>query len=237
MRILVVDQCSKSKDVPDSFEPYYLDELSAYTRDELLDDVRDRVPSLPAKNLYTGRQQEYISSAIAKLEEAGDTVDRVFVSAGFGIVDDDTLLPPYEATFSGLSADLIEERSRELGIHDDVAALLDTDDPYDIVFFALGQDYDHALDLQSLLDSVSDSTFVAQFNHEELSAEYDNVISLPAGTEDARDHGTIVIALKGRYLQNFAKHRAHGRSVNSLGDLYDYCTTEYSKQDGLTDYD
>lgn len=237
MRILVIDQCSKSKQVPDWFEPYDREALLSHTREELLSKVGDGVPGLPAKKLYIGRQQGYITNAIAKLEEVGDTVDRVFVSAGFGVVDDETMLPPYEATFSGLPVEKIDERSRELGIHDDISSLLDSRDTYDVVFFALGQDYYRAIDLRSLLDDLPASTFVAQFNHEDLSAEYDNVVSLPARTEEAKEHGTVVLALKGQYLQNFADHRSNGRVVNSLQDLYDYCTSEYSTQSGLTDFD
>jgi len=42
------------------------------------------------------------------------------------------------------------------------------------------------------------------FNREVVEDQFDNIVSVPARTEDAKRHGTIVVGLKGHYMKNFA---------------------------------
>jgi hypothetical protein len=71
------------------------------------------------------------------------------------------------------------------------------------------------------------------FNQEDLAASRKNVVSIPARTAEAKEHGTIVVALKGRYLQNFARHRKEGATVDEIADIVEYCTTEPTTQTGF----
>jgi hypothetical protein len=235
MRILIVDQCSGSKAVPDWFTPYDEQTIAAHTREELLHEVRDRVPARRAERLYQGRQQQYITEACDRLRSAGDTVDRVFISAGFGVVDETTELPPYEVTFTDRSAEAVRERGTELGIEANLRTRLVKEEPYDVVFFALGQAYLNSFDLEALLSEIPDRTGVVVFNHEAVAERFGNVYSLSARTAEAKELGTIVVALKGRYLQNFAAHRAQGTTVNSIAEAAEYCRSEPTSQSKLND--
>lgn len=234
MRILVIDQCSGDKSVPDWFEPYIMSDLDEHSQEELIG--RDQVPTLPARKLYQGRQQQYISQAIKRLRAAGDTVDRVFVSAGFGVVDEETQLPPYNVTFTDLSDSEIQDRASELGIQNAILDAVDAVPPYDIIFFALGSDYYEGLDLETVLESAPESGFVVLFNQEAVAEAHDRTVSIPARTTQANEHGTITVALKGRYLQNFAEHREHEATIESIQDIVTYCTTDYTPQSGLHEY-
>lgn len=235
MRILIIDQCSGDKSVPDWFDPFDIEDLNEYSREELLD--QDQVPSYPARDLYQGRQQQFITEAVDRLRDAGDTVDRAFISAGFGVVGESTHLPPYDVTFNGLSDTEIQARSTELGIQETILDIIETESAYDLIFFALGNGYYVSLNLSTILDSVSQNTFVVLFNQEKVSERYENVTSIPARNAEAKEQGTIVVALKGRYLQNFAEHRQHGRTVDELNTVPDYCKSGYTTQSGLDDYD
>jgi len=235
MRILIVDQCSGSKDVPDSAPVFDAADIDEHGREGLL--ARDEVPAIPARRLYTGRQQKYIDSAVDRLRAAGDTVDRMYVSAGFGLVDERTELPPYNMTFADMSADEIDERATLLSIASDVREAVDTDPPYDVVVFALGNDYYRACDLQAVLDALPSETIAVVFNREDITADRANVVSIPARTTEAKEHGTIVVALKGSYLQNFARHRTEGAIVDEIGDVVEYCTTEPTTQTGFGEFD
>lgn len=234
MEILVIDQCSSDKAHPE--------EATVYTREDLkesssLDDVRANADATQkARTLYDGRQQEYITSAVEKLEaRAGDSVDRYFISAGFGLVHEDEQLPPYDVTFNDCSPSEIDQRASELGIEEALLEVVTGE--YDAVFFALGSDYYRTFDLSTVLDTLSSDTWAICFNCESVTDSVDNARSLPARTEQAKAHETIVVALKGVYLQNFAEHRSNGAQVDSLDDLETYCVTEYGTQSELGSYD
>jgi hypothetical protein len=159
----------------------------------------------------------------------------VFISAGFGIVDSSDTLPLYDVTFADMSKKEINERAEELNIHQDARDLIEGSD-YDIIFFALGSDYYESARIDELLSDISEDTFLVFFNREELEEEYENAVSIPARTSQAKEYGTIVVALKGKYLHNFGSNRASGKEVRSIDQIEAYCREEPNSQVGLEDY-
>jgi hypothetical protein len=234
VRLLIIDQCSGAKDVPDGAKSFDWETLRDHSREALLQ--REGVPAVRARDLYDGRQQRLIDSAVDRLRGAGHTVDRMFVSAGFGVIDEETALPPYDTTFNDLSTAAIDDRAATLGIHDRVLDLLTAGEPYDLAFLPLGSDYYRASRIEAVLAELPAETTVVLFNAEETVAGYENAMSLPARTSEAKKHGTIVVALKGQYLHNFATHLEAGATVEGSADIEDYCTREYTQQAGLDDY-
>lgn len=230
MRILVIDQCSGSKDSPDWFEKYAAEEIDSHSREELLNEVRDRVPGLRAEKLYTGRQQQFITEACERLRKAGDDVDRLFISAGFGLVDESTELPPYEVTFNDYSRAEIHQRGETLSIGTDIQTNLTGGQPYDIVFFALGQSYLESFDLEEVLLSLPEETTAVLFNQETLAEKREHVHSLPARTAEAKQFGTIVVAVKGQYLQHFAAHRERGTEPETGHEIVECCEAPPTSQ-------
>jgi hypothetical protein len=235
MRILIIDQCSGSKDFPEESPVFSAEDIDDASRESLLE--RDRVARQKARDLYDGRQQRYIDEAVDALREAGHEVDRYFISAGFGLVSESTELPPYEVTFNGMSNAEIRDRAAELGISEDVQGLVSTESQYDVAFFALGSNYYLGLDMEAVLDDLTAETFAVVFNQESLAGDYENAISISARTEEAKDNGSIVVALKGTYLKNFADHVTAGAAVETLADVEAYCTTEYTTQTGFDRYE
>ncbi|MCO8266298.1 queuine tRNA-ribosyltransferase tRNA-guanine transglycosylase [Haloferax sp. AB510] len=202
LNILVVDQCSGSKEFPDGAPVFDAEETLEYSREELLE--RDNVPEIAARDLYTGRQQKYVREAVRTLRDDGHDVSRYFISAGFGLVSETELLPPYEVTFSSMNVGEIRHRSSELNIRPDLEAVLKQGD-YDVVFFTLGSDYYTSIDIDSLVRDVPADQIGVVFNRDLVNDQYDNIVSVGARTEDAKNHGTIVVGLKGVYLKNFAR--------------------------------
>jgi hypothetical protein len=233
MRILVVDQCSNAKKAPGGFQKLDVNTVDSHKRSELVN--QDGVPALPARKLYQGRQQQYINRATRELREAGDTVDRLFISAGFGLVEEDDHIPPYDVTFSDLTPDQIADRSVQLGIHDDLIKLVQETD-YDVIFLTLGSDYYRALDLEDLIDTVDEETTVVIFNGAIEREDYSQTITIPARTKEAQEQGTIVVSLKGKYLRNFADHRGSGKCPQSRTDIKRWCMEERSSQADFNEY-
>lgn len=203
LNILVIDQCSGSKEFPDDASVFGADETLQFSRDSLLS--RDNVPGIAARDLYTGRQQNYVCDAVRRLRSNGHNVERHFISAGFGLVAEDDDLPPYEVTFSSMNVGEIRERSTKLHIQEDLRHVLKESD-YDIVFFALGKDYYTSIDIDEMVQEVRSDRIGVVFNRELVEDQFDNIESVPARTEDAKQHGTIVVGLKGLYMENFAKY-------------------------------
>ncbi|MFD1600467.1 DUF6884 domain-containing protein [Halobellus rarus] len=201
--VLVIDQCSGSKEIPEGAPVFDADETLRFSREDLL--ARDNVPGIAARDLYTGRQQQYVQDAVRRLRSNGHNVERYFISAGFGLVAEAELLPPYEVTFSSMNVGEIRERSERLHIQADLRRVLDESD-YDIVFFTLGKDYYTSIDIDEMVQEVRADHIGVVFNRELVEDQFDNIESVPARTEDAKKHGTIVVGLKGVYMKNFARY-------------------------------
>jgi len=201
--VLIIDQCSGSKYVPNGEQVFGMNEIDSSSKEELLS--RDDAIGVKANELYTGRQQEAISNAVRQLRSDGHRVERYFISAGFGLVDEEERLPPYEVTFSGMNVSEIRERSDRLGIQDDLYRVMDQSE-YDIVFFTLGSDYYRSIDIDRTVQRIQPDRIGVVFNRDLVDEQYDNIVSVSARTEDAKRHGTIVIGLKGTYMENFAQN-------------------------------
>ena len=232
MQVLIVDQCSSAKKGKGRYEPVSAETIDTTPRAELVQ--RDDVPAEPADELYEGRQQQRISEAVTRFEDACDDVDRVFISAGFGVVEASEPLPLYDITFADMTAAEIDDRANQLGIHDDLRDRISSN-AYDIIFFALGSDYYRSARIDDLISLVQEETFVVLFNREDLADEHENAVSVSARTPDAKEYGTIVLALKGEYLVNFAVHRLNGNMPVNVADIERYCTVD-PLQSGLGDY-
>lgn len=233
MRVLIIDQCSNSKSYPKDSVVFDAPEID----DASLDALRSRedVVSVPARKLYAGRQQQYVSNAVNSLRANDHSVDRHFISAGFGLVAENEELPPYNVTFADMAAAEIESRAESLGIVEQIRDVVSSES-YDIAFFSLGSDYYRAIDLPETLSALPTETIGVTFNQEEVTDQYANVISIPARTEQAKEHRTIVVALKGLYLENFAGQVANKTSIESIDDVVSFCTTEPTTQRDLGEY-
>jgi hypothetical protein len=150
-KILIVTSCTKEK------APTTLSPTQQLTAEQLWDDsVGDRatrdfeefaVYRMPAGELYRGRQHLQLMQGVEQLRRifGKEVVDIKIVSAGFGLVDEKQLLPPYNATFADLSATQISAIAKKLCIPQAINRLMEAD--YTCAFFLLGENYLLSLDL------------------------------------------------------------------------------------------
>ncbi|SDY90894.1 hypothetical protein [Halopenitus persicus] len=228
MKILIIDQCSGAKEYPDESPVFDADEIDAQPREELFE--QEGVARLRARDLYKGRQQQYISEAVDALRETGYEVDRYFISAGFGLVEETEELPPYEVTFNEMLKEELLNRRTKLGIPQSVRELFAVEKPYDIVFFALGSKYYLSIDVQGIMSEIPSGTWGVLFNQAEVANGRKNLISIPARTDEAKENGSIVVALKGTYLKNFASNLSAGNTIETISDIEEFCTSEPTAQ-------
>lgn len=228
MKILIIDQCSGSKEYPGESPVFDADEIDARPREELFE--QEGVARLRARNLYKGRQQKYISEAVNALRDTGHEVDRYFISAGFGLVEENEELPPYEVSFNEMSKEEILNRRTKIRIPQSIRELLAVEKPYDIVFFALGSRYYLSIDVEEIMSEIPSGTWGVFFNQGEVVNGRKDLISIPARTDEAKENGSIVVALKGTYLKNFASNLSAGNTIETISDIEDFCTSEPTAQ-------
>lgn len=226
MRVLVVDQCSNKKALPDNCERVDEATIDDGGLEELLQ--KEEMVALPAGDLYTGRQQQLVSQAVDQLRAAEIQVDRYFVSAGFGMVPEDQFLPAYDVSFRNRNH--AETRGRELGLPEAVTQLITSQGKYDVVFLLLGATYYEASDVENAVREAPEETFVVVFNRDDLAEDDSTTLSLKANAETGSEYGGGAIGVKGTYLKNFASNVVAGKNVEAVSDIEKYCTNPCTEQ-------
>lgn len=201
MHIRILDQCSSSKAVPDDVEPLNIAEVDAYRSG---DRQESGISTHPARKLYQGRQHGPINEATERLRESGHAVDRYYVSAGFGIVGEDEQLPPYNVTFSGMTATEIDDRAAETNIPSKARTLV-SESGIDMILFPLGSDYARAVKLGEALGRLPEDTIAVIFGQKPIAAEHESTVSIPAGNAAASRFGSPAVELKGHYIKRLAE--------------------------------
>lgn len=219
MNVLVIDQCSATKDSPGEVRKLTLGQVDRYRNDAL---NAEGIHTVPAKELYQGRQHPYVDSAVATLRQNGHTVDRYFISAGFGLVEESESLPPYEVTFSSMTDREIDARASTLGIPDAFVGLV-SDPRYNLVLVPVGNDYTRSAQLEAAIPEVPETTTVVLFNQEPIADSHANVASISARNADAKRHGVGAVALKGYYVENLARNLGLSTATPSPAEIKRLC--------------
>ncbi|WP_049894411.1 hypothetical protein [Halogranum rubrum] len=189
-----------------------------------------------AAKLYTGYEHGQVKEAYNEFCKFAD-VDWKIISDGFGLIDHETDLVPYECTLrrqANNKADY-KKRADRLGIEtagltiaELIAAIGSAKSipedlgqidlrSYDAVYITLGKHYLRAI--QPVLESLSAATPVYVFasrNHQSLTG---GATVIPASERERRHIGAMQTRLKGILLKNLAK------SIDNTTDLYDVCST------------
>src|SRR5208283_1980007 len=139
MMLLVIGSCTGDKDVRDCPCP-----LAERDFDDPVMLRRRGTEfarwAVTAGRLYTGWQHRYMMNGADLLRRRfGSSACSVkIISAGYGLVDEEQPLVPYEATFQGKSRDWICRRARQLGIPQ---AVREAVRGCECVMFLLGKEY------------------------------------------------------------------------------------------------
>lgn len=138
-KVLIVTSCTGEK----KFSPAnqltqedFRDAKTLKTREKELKEY-----ALPAAEMYTGMQHLRLMEGLQLLREKfpkSTTFDLKIVSAGYGLIDEDRMIVPYEVTYNTMKNPELDAWALQQGIHDDLVKILPD---YDFVFFLLGDKY------------------------------------------------------------------------------------------------
>lgn len=206
-RLLVISSCTGDKAV----------KIPALTLDDFADPNRlaQREHELasvrrPAAAMYTGRQHVYLMRGIDKLRAAfgNDFVDLRILSAGYGLIEADRAICPYDVTFSDMGKPQARAWARRLGVPSDVRAALED---VEVAIFLLGSRYLDAVDPPIAARGRQRLVFLAKPS-ESSRLTGAGVVTIPAGKSEATRYGSGLVALKGKMFERFAEALA-GRRV------------------------
>jgi hypothetical protein len=173
-----------------------------------------------AGQIYTGVQHLRLMEGVAELRKTfgTDVIDVVIVSAGYGLIAENSLIVPYEVTFNTMKSHEVEEWGRFLNIHQDFESVIAN---YDLIFVLLGDNYLKSLALPVKTRSDQTLLFLASGGSikyiQRLEAK---VFILKLSNREAKYYQYGLVGLKGFLFKQFANHLT--KDFHLLDKIYQY---------------
>jgi hypothetical protein len=212
MDVLVLSPCSKDKRYEPALDCETVDE---HLREELVQSHREY--TTPAADMYTGREHKYVEEAVTHLREVVD-VDWYIISAGFGLLRDETEIPSYECGFSDMESvrtrakragydiddltndETIQAVGREKGIPQAFSNVLNRE--YDLLFIVLSEPY--LLSVADALTEIPEQTTAFAFASNRSRQYVGDCTWIPATETERQALETTWMALRGQQFRELA---------------------------------
>lgn len=159
IKLLIITSCSKTKSLYPKKILSLSDLRTAAQRKTILE---SGIEKTEAKNLYYSERIKFVNKTVQELRSICK-VDLFFLSAGFGLVNENTLLPAYDVTFSNKTRTEIKQLAEDLEIEQSLESF---SNQYDIIFLDLSKSYLQALYPYTTLLSKTKELVV--FNSEQV---------------------------------------------------------------------
>ncbi|SDE92327.1 Queuine tRNA-ribosyltransferase [Fontibacillus panacisegetis] len=191
-RILVVTSCTGEKlHKPINqlvFDDFKNKEVLRRREEELLE-FKER-----ADEMYTGSQHLALMNGIKEYRQQGGDIDLCIISAGYGLLNEDEQIVPYEVTFNTMDSRSIKRWARELKI---TQVLQTKIAEYDLIFFLLGDKYLQAVEWPLNLDKNQKVIFFAGASSRARILNWDDYHVLTIGEKEAKTFKYGLIGIKG----------------------------------------
>jgi len=160
---------------------------------------------IPAGELYRGRQHLQLMQGINLLRKTFryDAVDVKIISAGFGVVDENQLLPPYNVTFADQSSSKVLTAAQRLKIPQKINRLIQGD--YSCAFFLLGDKYLLSIGLPFKHIPNFPCLFLAGPSNRKRVPRRFPYTFVRVGQDDSISFSYNLVGLKGQLIKLFAE--------------------------------
>lgn len=157
----------------------------------------------PAGLMYTGQQHVRAMNGVRLLRGTlgAGAVKVCILSAGYGVIDEDRLIAPYDATFSGMPRSEARRWARQIGAADGIRRRLPG---HDLVILLLGSLYLEAVDPPLPVVDGQRVIYFAKAAERGRLTRNGGVLA-PAGATESTQYRMGLIGLKGRMLELFAQ--------------------------------
>ncbi len=192
LKVLVLTSCNG--------ERKYNPENIARTKD--LDDIQSRNKKeeelkdykINAIDMFISTQNKIIVDSIIYLDKSQSIIDLCYVSSGYGLLNYNDPVIPYDVNLSALSMNDLDKRSDFLRVHEEVYYKAKN---YDLVFFLLGYEYLRFLKLPLDLGENTKKIFFISPSDEKVLPENYQMEIVKTGNEEASKFDITPSELKG----------------------------------------
>jgi hypothetical protein len=216
MDILVLSPCSKDK----RYDPVLdCEDVDKRPRGELVHEYAEHATI--ASEMYIGNEHQYVKTAVGHLRKIAD-VDWYIISAGFGLLRDETEIPSYECGFRDIESvrmraekagfdiddltndETIQTVGREKGIPQEFSKVLTQE--YDLLFVVLSEPY--LLSVTDALTQIPEQTTAFAFASNGSKQFVGDCIWIPATETERQALETTWMALRGKQFSTLAANIA-----------------------------
>lgn len=206
-RVLVITSCTGEKKYsPDTqlVQDDFQDAATLSKREEELSAYQTT-----AGQMYTGRQHLALMNGVEMYRQSGhaNAIDVMILSAGYGMLEEETPIVPYEVTFNTMKSKELLEWSAHLQI---TSTLQEKIKEYDLIFFLLGNKYMKAVQWPIQVRDDQKLIFFASESSLSLLERQPQHYMLISGKEEAKRFHSGLIEIKGflfaKLLEYFIEH-------------------------------
>jgi hypothetical protein len=158
-----------------------------------------------AREIYTGQQHVRLIRGLDLIRQTCPDVnlDLKIVSAGYGLLNENDLIAPYEMTFNGMSSKGLSDWADFLQLPQNVLPVFKK---YDLILFLLGKEYLKALKLPKTIKPKGHCVFLTSKGSLSLIPESPKIHTITLANPDAKRFGAGLVALKGRIFELLGEH-------------------------------
>lgn len=205
MKVLVVTSCTGEKKFSPANQLTQDDFRTAKTLKAREKELKDF--ALPAAEMYTGMQHLRLMEGLRLLREkfpkGKATFDLKIVSAGYGLIDENRKIVPYEVTYNTMKNPELDAWALQQGLHADLVKILPD---YDFVFFLLGDKYLRACKLPFDVQKRQKYFFFTSGTTLKYFPKNDGKYwRLELSNADAKSFGYGLVGLKGFLFKKLAE--------------------------------
>ncbi|MCF2144654.1 MAG: hypothetical protein K9W42_13230 [Candidatus Heimdallarchaeota archaeon] len=200
VKILIISSCTKTKAIKHGKQPTCKDLTTKSDKERF----RQKLPggSCKAREMYLGVQHKNILKAITILRRLAE-VDFYILSAGFGFVEEEEIIPVYDCSFTKMGKQMIRTRANQLEIESDFSKIIRTKN-YDLIYLALGKDYLEALPNWQTEVNTLTVAFSPSLNPKVISLAANSKTVAKLSKQGFTIHGAV--GIKGDILRIFAEN-------------------------------
>lgn len=191
-RILVVTSCTGEKlHKPENQLTIddFKDPIKLTQRENELNEYR-----VPAGNMYTGNQHVFLMKGIEQYRKSGNKVDLEIISAGYGLINENKLIVPYEVTFNSMDSTTIKQWARKQEITTNLQKKIKN---YDLIFFLLGDKYLQSVEWPLTITPDQKIIFFAGESSKSKVLVEENYYLMSIGESEAKKFRCGLIGIKG----------------------------------------
>lgn len=197
INVLVISSCNGEKKYNPSNKALSKDLDDIFLRQKKEEELKTF--KTKAHDMFISLQNKTIIDSLNLLDNKNVKIEVCYISSGYGLLNFDDEIIPYDINLSALSMYDLDKRSDFLRIHEEVYYKSKN---YDLILFLIGYEYLRMLKLPLNLDSTIKQIFFISPSDEKVLPVSNDIFIVKTGNEEASKYSITPSELKGFILKN-----------------------------------